>query len=457
MKKKVDCFKAYDIRGRVGIELNEDIAYRIGRSVAKSLGGNNIIVGYDARATSPSFARAVADGVTAEGVDVIDIGLAGTEEMYWAVTEFNSSAGIEVTASHNPIEYNGMKIVKACSEPLNNFEFEEIKKLTEDHVFSSNKIRGKVYFKNEEAKEKYVKKLLSFVDLNSLKPMKIVINSGNGAAGPTLDSLEQGLKKRGINCNFIKLQHSPDPTFPNGIPNPMIEEKRQVTRLSVKENSADFGIAFDGDFDRCFFFDNKGEFIPGEYIVGLLAQFFLVTQPGESIVHDCRLIWNIVDSIVNSSGKPIISKTGHAFIKQKMRETEAVYGGEISAHHYFKDFSYCDSGMIPWLLIWQLISISNQTLSQILAERRNHFISSGELNFTVKDADLCLKKVRDHYETNCRSFSQIDGVSFEFENWRFNLRKSNTEPLVRLNIETRGDFKFLLEKRKELEGFVRGM
>ena len=437
--KKLTCFKAYDIRGKLDEELDKDIAYRIGRATAQSQKAKAVVVGFDARATSPDLAQAVARGICDAGADVLDIGLAGTEEMYSAVTEFDTCAGIEVTASHNPIDYNGMKIVGRGSKPLSDDEFEAIKNLAEGDNFVPLKKTGVVIDKKQVARAAYVDKVLGFVDCSNLQPFKIVINSGNGAAGPTLDAIDAKLKEEGVQTNFVFVHHNPDSTFPNGIPNPLLKENRSSTVNAVIVENADFGVAFDGDFDRCFFFDHAGDFIPGEYLVGLLAEVFLNKEKGATIIHDPRVIWNTIDVIAKCGGQAVVSKTGHAFVKAAMRKRDAIYGGEMSAHHYFRDFAYCDSGMIPWLMVWEYLSVSNILVSELISERSNRFPSSGELNFTVPNAATCIERVQNHFVSEAMSIDELDGLSMSFETWRFNLRKSNTEPLVRLNVETRSD------------------
>ncbi|MBT4470413.1 MAG: phosphomannomutase, partial [Rhodobacterales bacterium] len=363
MQKELTCFKAYDIRGEININIDEAIAYRIGRSVAQHFNAKSIVVAFDARETSPAFSKSVGLGIMDAGSDLIDIGLSGTEEMYWAVSNFSACAGIVVTASHNPINYNGMKIVKSGSKPLDDDEdFLAIKSLAESQNWTGVKKKGSSLDFSNEARAAYVSKTLSFVDINAFKPLKIVVNSGNGAAGPTFDAIEKRLNNNNTQIEFVRVDHNPDSTFPNGIPNPLLPENHHKTADIVKNVGADFGVAFDGDFDRCFFFDETGEFIPGEYLVGLFASIFLAKEPGSTIVHDPRVIWNTQDIVSQKGGKAEQSKTGHAFIKQTMRKHEAIYGGEMSAHHYFRDFAYCDSGMIPWLLIAELISLKGKSL-----------------------------------------------------------------------------------------------
>lgn len=450
------CFKAYDIRGKLGEEINEDIAYRIGRATAQLQNAKTVAVGFDARATSPDLAGAVAKGICDAGADVLDIGLAGTEEIYASVSEFDACAGIEVTASHNPIEYNGMKIVGRSSKPLSDDEFGRIKNLAEEITFSQSQEMGAVLNKKEVARAAYIEKVLRFVGCSNLKPLKIVINSGNGAAGATVDAINKKLEEKGVKTNFVFLQHDTDPTFPNGIPNPLLTENRSSTANAVVSERADFGVAFDGDFDRCFFFDHLGSFIPGEYIVGLLAEIFLNKEKGATIIHDPRVIWNTIDVVGKSGGKAVASKTGHAFVKAAMRARDAIYGGEMSAHHYFRDFAYCDSGIIPWLVVWEHLSTSNFSLSDVISEQKNRFPSSGELNFTVSNAKRCIEIVQSQFASSAASIDYLDGLSMTFDTWRFNLRKSNTEPLVRLNVETKGDYVLLQEKTEELKKLIKG-
>ena len=437
-QKTLTCFKAYDIRGEINVDIDENVAYCIGRAVARHFEEGSVVVGFDARETSPSFADAVARGICDAGSDALTIGMAGTEEMYWAVTEFGACAGIEVTASHNPINYNGMKIVKSGSRPLDDTnDFQVIKASAGSADWSSASRSGRVIDKSVEARTKYVDKVLSFVDVDALRPLKVVVNSGNGAAGPTFDAIAARLADLGAPVDFIRVHHDPDHTFPNGIPNPLLPENHATTADAVRAHGADMGVAFDGDFDRCFFFDEAGQFVSGEYVVGLLASLFLDQEKGGKIVHDPRIIWNTQDIIAEKSGVAVQSKTGHAFIKQTMRAHRAVYGGEMSAHHYFRDFAYCDSGMIPWLLVAELVSKSNRSLGDWVHARFKKFPSSGERNFTVANAGASIDAVLAEYQ-NGGSLDDLDGVSLAFADWRFNLRKSNTEPLIRLNVETRG-------------------
>ena len=448
------CFKAYDVRGELGVDFDTDIAYRIGRSVAQHFRAKKIVIGRDARRTSPELAAAVAHGVNDGGADVLDLGLCGSEEMYWAVTELGACAGIEVTASHNPINYNGMKIVKSGSRPLDDIkDFKKIKILAENAAWDSGLIGGNIKDVSVESRTKYVDQCLGFVDVAALKPLRIVVNCGNGAAGPTFDAIADALINKFTPIEFIRVDHEPDHTFPNGIPNPLLPENHPATGDVVVSENADFGVAFDGDFDRCFLFDARGEFVSGEYVVGLLASIFLKKEDGGKIVHDPRVVWNTQDIVAENGGITIQSKTGHAFIKQTMRSHGAVYGGEMSAHHYFRDFAYCDSGMIPWLLIAELISKTGKNLRDLVADRFEKFPSSGEMNFKVADADKTITSVMTEYQS-IAELDTMDGISLSFSGWRFNLRKSNTEPLVRLNVESRGNAGALAEKIELLKSKI---
>ena len=456
-QKTLTCFKAYDIRGEINVNIDEDVAYRIGRAVAQHFDEGSVVVGFDARETGPSFAAAVARGICDAGSDSIAIGMAGTEEMYWAVTEFGASAGIEVTASHNPINYNGIKIVKSGSRPLDNAaDFRVIKQLAETETWTAPKSRGVILDCAGDARLAYVDKVLKFVDETALRPLKIVVNSGNGAAGPTFDAIAKTLAERNAPLEFVRVHHTPDHRFPHGIPNPLLPENHAATAEVVKEVGANFGVAFDGDFDRCFFFDEFGAFVPGEYVVGLLASIFLGREAGAKIVHDPRVVWNTQEIVTSQGGVAVQSKTGHAFVKQTMRLNEVIYGGEMSAHHYFRDFAYCDSGMIPWLLVAELVSKFGRSLGESVRDRLVKFPSSGEINFRVVDARTAIDRVLAAYRGDAVLIDQTDGVSLTFDDWRFNLRRSNTEPLVRLNVESRGSAEALDLKVEAIEKCLGG-
>ena len=448
--KCLNCFKAYDVRGRLPDELNEDVAYRIGRAYTSFLKPDRVVVGRDIRTSSQALCQALIDGLMVGGADVVDIGLCGTEEIYFATFREGFDGGIMVTASHNPIDYNGMKFVRHGSRPISGDDgLNVIRDLAARGSFHEVLHSGTTTVL--DFKEKYIEHLLGYVDCEALQPLKIVVNSGNGCAGPVIDLLEKYLP-----CTFIKVHHQPDGTFPNGIPNPLLPENRCATSEAVINNGADFGIAWDGDFDRCFLFDEKGGFIEGYYIVGLLAESFLRRKPGARIIHDPRLTWNTIDIVRQNGGIPVMSKTGHAFIKARMREEDAVYGGEMSAHHYFKDFAYCDSGMIPWLLVYGLISASGKTLGQLVAERQQKFPASGEINRRVDDPQMLFEVVRQKYSPDAVSCDETDGISIEHRDWRFNLRASNTEPVIRLNVESRANEALMHARTEELLALIGG-
>lgn len=455
---KLTCFKSYDIRGQLGKELNVEIAYRIGRALAEYIQPKTVVVGGDVRATSEELKLALADGLIDSGIDVIDIGMVGTEEIYFATKHLQVDGGIEVTASHNPIDYNGMKFVREDSKPISgDTGLKEIQLLAENNDFPSADENAKGALIKQSILKEYVDHLLTYINIKELQPLKIVVNSGNGAAGHVIDELESRFNAASVPIEFIKVLHEPDATFPNGIPNPILMENRQVTANAVLKHSADLGIAWDGDFDRCFFFDAQGEFIEGYYIVGLLSESFLKKSSDEKIIFDPRLTWNTVDIVHSAGGTPVMSKTGHAFIKERMRKENAVYGGEMSAHHYFRDFAYCDSGMIPWLLVIELMSKQRKTLSSMVEERIQLFPSSGEINSKLEQPKAAIQRVLDAYEKDAVNVDYTDGIALEFADWRFNLRSSNTEPVVRLNVESRGDLALMLAKTEEILGVLRSI
>ena len=455
------CFKAYDIRGQLGNELNEDIAYRIGRAYGFWLvqntsqhGSLSVVVGGDIRLTSESLKRAMANGLLDSGINVIDLGMTGTEEVYFATFHLGVAGGVEVTASHNPVDYNGMKFVQAGAKPISgDTGLKDIQRLAEANEFPLIEQRGKLTA--QSCLFDYIAHLLTYISLQNISPLKVVVNSGNGAAGHVVDALERELQRLHIPIGFIKVHHEPNGEFPNGIPNPLLPECREDTRRAVIEHSADLGIAWDGDFDRCFLFDESGEFIEGYYIVGLLAEAFIKKQPKAKIIHDPRLTWNTIDIVEANGGKAVQCKTGHAFIKERMRTEDAVYGGEMSAHHYFRDFAYCDSGMIPWLLVAELMCVKQQKLSLLVSERIAAYPSPGEINFQLGEPQRVIEEVYRHYSPLATGYDDTDGISFEFDNWRFNLRSSNTEPVVRLNLETRANEALMHAKLAELRQFLK--
>lgn len=497
----LSCFKAYDIRGKLGNELNPDVAYRIGHAYAKFLNAKRVVVGGDIRHTSEPLKLALAQGLMDAGAEVIDIGMVGTEEIYFASFYLDVDGGIEVTASHNPLDYNGMKLVGQGALPISgdsglndirdlaeklvspfaqtnvskldaqlinskmdySFNWDEQDSLekinTSETGLSSEtspleELPNKALYHQQSILAPYVDHLLTYIDHAKLKTLKLVVNAGNGAAGHVIDAIENQFKNANLPVEFIKVHHEADGDFPNGIPNPLLPENRAATADAVIANKADMGIAWDGDFDRCFLFDENGRFIEGYYIVGLLAEAFLLKSPGEKIIHDPRLTWNTIDQVEAAGGKPIQSKTGHAFIKERMRLENAVYGGEMSAHHYFRDFAYCDSGMIPWLLVAELISVAGKPLSELVNERMAKYPCSGEINYRVADVSVTLDKILKHFAVENPDIDRTDGISLEFERWRFNLRSSNTEPLLRLNVETRADENLMKAKVAEIEKII---
>ena len=442
---KFTAFKAYDVRGRIPDELNVDMARDIGRAYAAFVKPKRVVVGRDIRASSDELCAALSAGLTASGVDVLDIGLCGTEGVYFSTFDEQVDGGIMVTASHNPPDYNGMKFVREGSRPISaDTGLNAIRDLIKDGALPPPAATaGKVT--RVDVRRKYINHLLSYVDRTKLRKLKVVCNAGNGGAGLVVDLLEPHLP-----FEFVKLHHTPDSSFPNGVPNPMLIENRKSTAELVRRSGADVGLAWDGDFDRCFFFDETGAFVEGYYLVGLLAEFFLKRQPGGRVVHDPRVMWNTVDIVKSLGGEPVLCKSGHAFIKQKMREVDAIYGGEMSAHHYFRDFAYCDSGMIPWLTVLQILSETGKPLSALVGERIAKFPSSGEINNRVPDGKAAIAAVQSRYERGAKHIDFTDGLSIDLGDWRLNLRASNTEPLIRLNVESRGDAKLLEDKTHEV-------
>ena len=448
----LDSFKAYDIRGRSPDEINESLAYDIGRAYAAFVKPQRVAVGHDIRLSSPALAAALKRGLRECGSDVLDIGLWGTEGAYFATFASKLDGGVMVTASHNPPDYNGMKFVREEARPISaDTGLKEMRALIE-----GGRLPGKAARQGTERPldihTEYLRHLLGYLDVGRLRPLKVVVNAGNGGAGLIVDALEPHLP-----LEFIKVNHEPDGTFPHGVPNPMLEENRAATADAVRASGADLGLAWDGDYDRCFFFDEAGRFIEGYYLVGLLAETFLEQEPGARIVHDPRLIWNTLDIVRRHGGTAVLCKSGHAFIKQKMREADAVYGGEMSAHHYFRRFSYCDSGMIPWLLVAAVMSARALPLSALVGERMRLFPASGEINrHLASDARSILARVRAHYDGAAQAIDLTDGLSMEFAEWRFNLRGSNTEPLVRLNVESRGSEPLMRDKTAEVLKLIDG-
>ncbi len=447
MTHPLDCFKAYDIRGRVPEQLDADLASRIGRAFAGLFRARRVVVGYDIRLTSPQLADAVAEGLTSAGAEVHDIGQCGTEEVYFATAHYGMDGGIMITASHNPADHNGMKLVREDARPVSGDSgLRELERMAAGEVALPAAAASPGRRIPLDHRGDYIAHLLRQVGGGALlPPLRVVVNAGNGGAGGLVDALAESLPLR-----FERVHHEPDARFPNGVPNPLLPENRDVTTAAIRRTGADFGLAWDGDFDRCFFFDENGRFLEGYYLVGLLAELFLRKAPGSRIVHDPRLIWNTLDICREFGGEPVCSKTGHAFIKERMRREDAIYGGEMSAHHYFRDFYYCDSGMIPWLLVAELIGRTGKPLSQLVDERIRRFPASGEINRRLPDPATTLTELEREYGPEARHVEHVDGLSVEFDDWRFNLRASNTEPVVRLNVEARGDIELMERRTAEL-------
>lgn len=441
-------FGSYDVRGRIPDELNEDIVYDIGRAYVKLVEPDGpVAVGHDVRLSSPELSDALIRGLNDAGADAIDIGLVGTEIVYFASAQDGIGGGIMVTASHNPSDYNGLKFVRANAVPISGDSgLRDIEEMVGAGDVESAPRKGSV--RKEDIREAYIGCVLDFVEPSELEPLHFVANAGNGCAGPYLDLIDERVPLR-----FTKIDHEPDGTFPQGVPNPLEPDNRERTADAVREAGASVGIAWDGDFDRCFFFDEDATFIEGYYLVGLLARRMLREHPGGRVIHDPRLIWNTIEIVKENGGTPIQSKTGHAFIKERMRAEDAVYGGEMSAHHYFRGFYYADSGMIPWLLVADILTKQRRPLGELVAEMERRFPCSGEINLEVSDSDAqkaALEETREHYESLGGEVDTTDGVSVAFDRWRFNLRPSNTEPVIRLNVESRGDRELMEEKKQEI-------
>jgi len=450
MNDRISCFKAYDARGKVPDELNAGIAYRVGRAYAEFIKPRRVAVGRDVRLSSEELFAALTDGLTDSGVEVLDLGLCGTEQVYFAAFHLELDGGIMITASHNPVDYNGLKFVRECAKPLSGDSgLKDIRRIAEANAFSEAGPKGSIV--KTDLGTEYVEHLLGYLaDRQQLKSLKIVANPGNGMAGPVIDMLEPHLP-----FEFIKIQHEPDGTFPHGIPNPLLPDRRAATINAIKTHGADLGVAWDGDFDRCFLFDHNGRYIEGYYIVGLLGAQLLQQNPGETIVYDPRLTWNTIELVTQNDGEPVQSKSGHAFIKETMRKVNGIYGGEMSAHHYFRDFGYCDSGMVPWLLLTAMISARDKTLAELVDARIERYPVSGEINVEVADPRAVIDKVQAHFNSLPHEIDHTDGLGMDFGRWRFNLRCSNTEPLLRMNVESRGDREMMEQRRDEILDLIR--
>ena len=454
MTSPLSAFKAYDIRGRVPDVLNAPLASALGRAVVEILGARQVVVGRDARLSGPLLREALVDGLRAAGAEVTDIGLCGTEEIYYAAANRPFDAGIMITGSHNPRDENGFKLVRSGAIPISGDSGliairDRVGELLGQMPAPPAAGAALSQLHEDSFRGDYVRWLLAYSGAGALapgrRPLRILADAGNGCAGLVLRELIPALP-----FDFTCLNMEPDGSFPNGVPNPLLPERRAATAAAVREARADLGVAWDGDFDRCFFYDADGNFIEGYYCIGLLAQELLRHAPGSKVVHDTRVYWNTQDVVRAAGGQPVMGKTGHAFMKERMRAEDALYGGEMSAHHYFRDFAYCDSGMLPWLLVAALLHRSGRPLGELVAERMAAYPCSGEINRRVEDAPALMRLVRECYAPGALHADDMDGVNLEFPRWRFNLRMSNTEPLLRLNVETRGDRPLLEEKTAEL-------
>lgn len=461
-ERPLTCFKAYDIRGRLDTELDPAIARRIGRAFAEVTGARRVVVGRDSRDSSPALAQAVTAGLVSAGVTVFDLGLCGTEEMYFATTALDADGGLEITASHNPADWNGIKLVGRGSAPLGP-AFAAIRARASAEGGSAEggsaedagcpRGDGQVICARR-ARAAYVDRILSFVDIAALRPMTILVNAGNGAAGPAFDAIAAALAERGAPLRILRRHHRPDGRFPHGVPNPLLPENRPATAAAVRRAGADLGVAWDGDFDRCFLFDAAGRFVDGEHVMALLAEIFLQKCPGATIVHDARVTLNITEVIARAGGRAVQARTGHVFMKQALRDHDAVYGGEISAHHYFRDFVFCDSGMIPWLMVAELMSRRARPLADLVAAMRARFPSSGEISLAVADPEAAIARVEAALAPGAELRDTMDGLSLGFADWRFNLRRSNTEALLRLNVESRGDPARVAREAARIRGLI---
>jgi len=441
-------FKAYDIRGKVPSELNTEIAYKVGRAFVKLNNAKKVVIGMDIRTSSPELSKALANGLTDAGCNVIDLGMCGTEMIYFSTPYFDADGGVMITASHNPPEYNGLKFVKKGSVPMGYAsglgEVEQM--ILNNDLGELAQVKGTL--ENKDVMDAFIENLNQFYDAKKIKPLKVVVNAGNGCVGPALDAIENKLP-----IKMIKVFHEPDSSFPNGVPNPLLPQNRQPSIDAIKKYNADLGVAWDGDYDRCFFFDENGDFIEGYYIVGLLAKSILRSFPGGKIVHDPRLIWNTLDVVEKAGGQAVVSVSGHAFIKEKMRQVNSVYGGEMSAHHYFRENAYSDSGMIPFLLVLQLMAEEGKKLSELVGNMIKNYPCSGEINTTLENPKAKIAELKAKYSDG--KLDELDGISVEYDTWRFNVRMSNTEPLLRLNVEAKGDSKLMKTKTEELLKLIR--
>ena len=448
----LSCFKAYDVRGRVGVDFGPDEARRIGAALVRVTGAGSVVLGRDCRESSDAIADAVAEGVAGQGAAVLDLGLAGTEEVYFATDHAGAGAGVAVTASHNPIDWNGLKMVGPGSRPLTDPEFREVARLS-DEVLPVVSVAGRQAL---DCRGAYAARVAGFAGDGPFRPLTILANAGNGVAGPAFDAILRRLDAAGVPLSVERMHWTPDGTFPNGIPNPLLPENRPATSAAVLAAGADFGLAWDGDFDRCFLFDEQGGFVDGEYVVALLARAFLAREPGATVVHDPRVIGAVTGAVADAGGRAVASKTGHAFVKAAMRAEDAVYGGEMSAHHYFRDFMFCDSGMVPWVALVALLGRDDRPLSAHVDALRRAHPSSGEINFRVDDVPAAIARVEAALRPEAVGEDRLDGLSLTFDGWRLNLRASNTEPVLRLNVEGAGDMEAVEAGVARVTALIRG-
>jgi phosphomannomutase len=452
---KSSIFKAYDIRGIYPQEINEKDVYKIAKAYCELVKPSEVVIGCDVRLSSPSLKLAAIKAVTDLGIKVIDVGEISTDMLYFAVANYGYAGGFSITASHNPKEYNGAKFVREQSKPISSdtglFAIRDI--AINDKVEITNLELTEENLKLVEKKnilDDYIAKVKTFVDLSKLKSLKIVANPNFGMGGRAVDKLLEN-----INVKIEKLNWESDGNFPKGRPDPLIPENREEISRLVVEKGADLGVAWDADADRCFFFTEKGEFIEGYFITALLGKIFLQRNPGGKIIHDPRLVWAVQDVAKEEGGISLANKSGHAFIKERMRQEDAVFGGEMSAHYYFRDYFYCDNGLIPFIMMLEFLSTQNKTLAEIMQEMfwQKYFVS-GEINSEVADVKSKIAQAKEKYSVDAKSVDEIDGVSIEFANWRFNLRGSNTEPVIRLNVEAKSK-ELMEEKKDELLDLIR--
>ena len=442
-------FKAYDVRGIYPTELDEEGAYAIGRAYVEQFEPRRIAVGWDMRVSSPGMARAAIEGATDAGADVLELGMIGTEMLYFAVGELGLDGGLVVTASHNPKEYTGMKIVRRGALPVGGDSgLLEIR----DRALESRSLRKRGqspgHVEKYDVWPAYVERVLSFVDVSAIQPLRVVIDAGNGMAGAMLPPVLDRLPVDAVRCFF-----DPDGTFPNHEPNPLLPENREFIVRKTLEEHADLGVAFDGDADRCFFVDDAGEFVPGDFVTALLAESILEKEPGAKVIYDLRASWAVPETIERAGGTPLVNRVGHAYIKHRMRAEDAAFGGEVSGHYYFRGFSQADSGVVPFLLVLELVSRKGTKLSEILRPYRERYFITGELNTPVADVPLKLEELKERFGPE-GEVSHLDGISVDAEDWHMNVRPSNTEPLLRLNLEARSR-ELMERKRDEVLGVIR--